>query len=148
MTAHVRTMVGIAMLVMAGCAGGTADVGGKVTFQGKPVVFGTVVLIGEDGLPKSGPIQPDGTFRVSGAKTGTAKVAVSSPAPPGVVLAGKKAGVGRDAGDDRTPRDAGPPVSPEVVKGWFPIPDRFADPTRSGQTAEVKSGQPLEIDLK
>jgi len=146
MTAFLRTALGIALLAATGC-GGTADVAGKVTFQGKPVVFGTVVVIGSDGIPKSGAIQPDGTYRVRGVKTGTAQVTVSSPPPPGVATAGKKKG-GRDEDDDRRPADAGNAVSPEVAKGWFAIPDKYADPARSGLTAEVKSGQPVDIDLK
>lgn len=147
MTALLRTATGIAVLATAGC-GGTADVAGKVTFQGKPVVFGTVVVIGGDGIPKSGPIQPDGTYRVGGVKIGPAKVTVSSPPPPGVVPGGRKPKVGRDADDERTPADAGASVSPEVAKGWFPLPEKYADPARSGLTADAKPGQRVDLDLK
>ena len=130
----------------AGCGGGTADVSGKVTYQGKPVVFGTVVLIGPDGVPKSGPIQPDGSFRVTGVKPGAAKVAVSSPPPPGATLPKKGPAIGRDAGDK--PPENETPVSPEVARNWFPLPDKFADPAQSGATADVQSGKPVDIDLK
>jgi hypothetical protein len=147
MRASLGIGVGIALLAATGCSSGTADVAGKVTFQGKPVVFGTVVLIGPGGIPKSGALQPDGTYQVAGVRTGTAQVTVSSPPPPGLVPAGKKAKAGRDD-DDRRPADAGNPVSPEVAKGWFPLPDKYADPTRSGLTVEVKSGQRVDLDLK
>ncbi|HXG12534.1 MAG TPA: hypothetical protein VNK04_22450 [Gemmataceae bacterium] len=147
MRALLRTALAAVLLAVAGCGGGTADVAGKVTFRGKPVVFGTVVVIGPDGVPKSGAIQPDGTYRVRGVKTGIAKVTVSSPPPPGLVPASKKK-VGRDEADERTPADAGNPVSPEVARGWFPVPEKYADPERSGLTAEVKPGQPVDIDLK
>jgi hypothetical protein len=96
MTRLIRTAVPFAILFMTGC-GGTTDLSGKVTFQGKPVVYGSVVVIGSDGIPKSGAIQPDGTYRVSGVKLGSAKLAVSSPQPPGAVAA-KKAG--RERADD------------------------------------------------
>jgi hypothetical protein len=148
MTALLRTAVGIAVLALVGCGGDTADVAGKVTFQGKPVVFGTVLVIGPDGVPKSGAIQPDGTYRVSSVKTGTARVTVSSPPPPGLIPAGKKPRVGKEEADERMPADANNSVSPEVAKGWFPLPQKYADPELSGLTADVKAGHPVDIGLK
>ena len=146
MKALARIAVVAALLVAIGCGGGTAPVAGKVTFQGKRVVFGTVVVIGTDGIPKSGPIQPDGTYRVAGVKVGPAKVAVSSPPPPGVTLARKAPRGGREDDDGRAAVDG--PVNPEVAKNWFPIPNKYGDPEKSGLTAEVKPGQPVDIDLK
>ena len=35
-----------------------------------------------------------------------------------------------------------------MIKSWFAIPDKYGDPAKSELTAEVKSGQPLDIDLK
>jgi hypothetical protein len=134
-----------AVLVTVGCAGGT-DVSGKVTFQGKPVVYGTVVLIGSDGIPRSGAIQPDGSFQVKGAKLGKAKVAVSSPPPPGAAKGGRPK-VGREA-EDRAPADAGEPVNPELAKNWVQLPDKYADATKSELTAEIKAGTPLELTLR
>jgi len=148
MTPLLRTAIAITLLAVVGCGGGTTDVSGKVTYQGKPVVFGTVLVIGADGIPKSGPIQPDGTFRMSGVRIGPAKVTVSSPPPPGSVAAAPRAKVGRDADDERTPADANTPVSPEVAKGWFPLPEKYSDPDKTDLTAEIKAGQPLEIELK
>jgi hypothetical protein len=150
MTPLLRIAVGVAVLAAAGC-GGTVDVAGKVTYKGKPVMYGTVLLIGADGIPKSGAIQPDGTYQVDGVKPGPAKATVSSPAPPGspaAIAADQRAGRGgRDPNDDRKVAEA-QPVSPEVAKGWFPIPDKYADPLKSGLTADVKSGQPVDLDLK
>lgn len=148
MTRFFHAALGLIVLPLAGCGGGTTEVSGRVTFQGKPLVFGTVVMIGSDGIPKSGPIQPDGTYRVKGVKTGMAQLAISSPPPPGAASAGPKTRGGREENDDRTPADAGASVSPEVIHGWFPIPDKFADHTLSGQTAGVRPGQPVDIDLK
>jgi hypothetical protein len=147
MRALLRSVIGVALLAaVAGC-GGTANPGGKVTFQGKPVVFGTVVMIGPDGIPKSGAIEPDGSYRVRGVRVGTAKVTVSSPPPPG--RSARKAKVGRDADDDeRRPADEGTPASPEVIKAWFPLPEKYADPAKSDLKAEVKPGQPVNLELK
>jgi hypothetical protein len=145
--AGLQTALTLALLTAAGC-GGTADVAGKVTFAAKPVVFGTVVVIGADGIPKSGAIQLDGTYLVRGVKTGTAQVTVSSPPPPGMSPVGAKPKVGRDADDERRPADADNPVNPELAKGWFPIPQKYADPEKSGLQVEVKPGQPVDIDLQ
>jgi hypothetical protein len=146
MRALIAGAVGVVVLAAAGCGGGTADVSGKVTYQGKPVVFGTVLVIGSDGVPKAGAIQKDGTYRVSDVKIGAAKVTVSSPPPPGA----RKATGGRDGRDapDDERRVADEPVDPELVKSWFPLPERYADPAKSDLTTDVKPGQPFDIDLK
>lgn len=138
--------LGLAALASAGC-GGAATVEGKVTYQGKPVVYGTVVVIGPDNLPKSGTIQTDGSYRVSGVKPGAAKLSVSSPPPPGAQVARKPRG-GREADQDEPKADGVTPASPEVIKAWFPLPDKYADPAQSGLTADVRSGQSVNLDLK
>jgi hypothetical protein len=148
MTGYLRAALGAAVLSVAGCSGGTTDVSGKVSYNGKPVVFGTVQIIGSDGLPKSGAIQPDGTFRVSGVKVGSAKVTVSSPPPPGSSAAAPRAKVGREAEEERRPADADTPVSPEVAKGWFALPEKYSDPSKTDLAVEIKARQALEIDLK
>lgn len=149
MSILIRTAAVAFALAAAGCGGGTVDVVGKVTHNGKPVVYGTVVLVGSDGLPKSGPIQPDGSFRVAGVATGTAKVSVSSPQPPGAAAPARKPRGGRDADDEeRTPPPAVAPADPEVIKGWFPLPEKYGDPAKSDLVVEVKGGQPIDLDLK
>lgn len=135
-----------ALLALAGCGEPTADVSGKVTYQGKPVTYGTVVLLDAAGAPKAGTIQPDGTYRIGGVRTGAVKLAVSSPPPPGSEPA-RKAATGRDRDDDKPPPDVAP-ASPEVIRNWFPIPDKYGDPSKSDLTGEAKSGQPIDIDLK
>ncbi|AMV27235.1 hypothetical protein VT84_22730 [Gemmata sp. SH-PL17] len=146
MTRFIRPAVLITVLALAGCGEPTTDVSGKVTYRGKPVAFGTVVVLDAAGAPKSGQIQPDGTYRVSGVRPGPVKVAVSSPPPPGSEPSRKSAG-GRDGDDDKPPLNI-PPAAPEVIKSWFPIPDKYGDPNKSELTGEAKSGQPLDIDLK
>lgn len=134
---------------MAGCNSKVATVTGKVTFQGKPVVFGTVSIIGPDGMTQSGPIQPDGSFSVPGVGVGEGKVAVTSLKPPDGGDGKSKRG-GRDAGgqdDERTikPEAAAPP---EVIQNWFPIPAKYGDHKQSGLTVPVGDGKPVTIDLK
>jgi hypothetical protein len=147
MTPTLRTAAALAALTAAGC-GGTADVDGTVKYQGKPVVYGTVVVIGSDGIPKSGTIRPDGTFRVDGVRVGAARVAVSSPRPPGSepAPAAKPKG-GREDPVDKpvVPVD---PADPEVIRSWFALPSKYGNPDTSELTADVQSGRPLDLDLK
>jgi hypothetical protein len=149
-TLPLRVAPALFLLLASGCGGGTTDVSGKVTFQGKPVVYGTVVMIGSDGIPKNGPIQPDGSYHISGVKTGPVKVAVSSPPPPGVTPPAAK---GRDRQMDEGKPEAPPamaagPVNPDVVKHWFVLPEKFGDPAKSGVSVDVAAGQPVTIELK
>ena len=149
MTPLIRSLAAAAVLAAAGCGGGKADVEGKVTFNGKPVVYGTVVVVGPDGIPKSGMIQPDGSYRVSGVPVGSARVAVTSPRPPGSETPPKKRAMGRDALDeDKPPPEPPPPAPPEVIKNWVSLPEKYGDPSTSQLTLNVKSGQPADIELK
>jgi hypothetical protein len=146
MTRHLRPAILLAALAAAGCGDPTTEVTGKVTYQGKPVVYGSVVVFDAGGAPKSGAIQPDGTFRISGVRLGSVKVAVSSPLPPGSQPTGKKDA--RDAVDPDKPPVEVAPAPPEVIKNWVPIPNKYGDPNTSELTTNVKAGEPLNIELK
>ncbi|MBA4064383.1 MAG: hypothetical protein C0501_11850 [Isosphaera sp.] len=148
MTPLLRAAAAAATLSAAGCGGGVADVAGTVKYQGKPVVYGSVVVIGSDGVPKSGTIRPDGTFRVDGVRVGAARVAVSSPRPPGSEPppAPKPKG-GREEAVDK-PVPPVDPADPEVIRNWVALPARYGDPDKSELTADVQSGRPLDLDLK
>jgi hypothetical protein len=141
------TLVGL--LAAAGCGGRTTDVSGTVTFKGKPVVYGTVVFFGPDGLSKSGVLKPDGTYTVVGVPVGACKVAVSSPPPQEVLIPSTKKGRGgRDEDDERIPPPPTISTDPAVTKGWVPLPEKFGDPDKSGLTADVQPGKPADFDLK
>lgn len=146
MTRLIRLAALPALLVLAGCGEKTTDVTGKVSYKGKALVYGTVAVLDGSPAPKVGAIQPDGTFRVAGVRPGVHKVAVSSAAPPGSDAARKN--VDRREADDERTVAAAPPASPEVLKGWFAIPDKYGDPAKSDLTADVKVGVPLDLDLK
>ena len=64
---------------------GATTLTGRVTSQGKPVVFGTVTVITSDHRAHSVPIRPDGTYVLKRVPRGPVKVAVSSPNPQPVV---------------------------------------------------------------
>src|SRR5262249_53206370 len=54
---------------------GTASISGHVTFQGKPLIDGTIVFTSEDGKAE-GKIAQDGTYKVEGVKPGKYRVGI------------------------------------------------------------------------
>ena len=132
-----RPVLPAAVLALAAGCGGRGDVSGKVTYQGKPLVWGTVQFECSDGMLKQSNINSDGTYSVHGLATGKAKVAVSSINPKSSDFQPRQA-------EGRPP----PPPRPEV-KGWFPIPDKYDTPHQSGLFYAINSGpNTIDIDLK
>lgn len=131
-----RPAVAVALFVLAAGCAGRGDVSGKVTYQGKALVWGTIQIEGSDGVLKQSNIGSDGTYSVQGLAPGEAKVAVSSLNPNSA---------------DFQPRVAEghqPPPRPQV-KGWFPVPATYDTPHKSGVVITVKSGaNAINIDLK
>ncbi len=125
---------GIALLALTaiGCRG---NVSGKVTYKDKPVVFGTVLIQGRDGL-RQGNIAPDGTYSVRDVATGEARVAVNSPNPKGIQLYPNK-----------NPQYKQEPY-PDVP-GWFALPKHYEAVESSGLTYTIKGGSnTINIELK
>lgn len=129
-------MIGLALA--SGCGPRAAKVAGKVTYNGKPVVTGSVTLKAVDGTIHQVGIKPDGTFEMEKlVPVGPAQVGVSSPDP-------KPSARALAGGDSRVP--AGPPPPPPGA--WFPLPAKFADPATSGVTIQVGSSPTIDIELK
>lgn len=121
-------------LLAAGCGAGRGDLGGAVTYQGKPVSSGTVTAVGSDGVPKSGFIA-DGKYEVRDLPAGQVKLAVTSPDPGRAPPKSRKG-------------ESGPAPKPERA-GWVPLPEKFADLATSGLTADLKAGaNSHDIELK
>jgi hypothetical protein len=131
------------LVAAAGCSS-RATVSGKVTYKGKPVVWGTVTAIASDGVQYAAQINPDGTYSIANVPTGPARFAVSSPNPDGSARGGPAAAKG-GAGDRGDGAEAGPPNPPPGA--WFPIPDQYSDPARSGLTATIGSA-PVDLNLE
>jgi hypothetical protein len=130
-----RPVAWISFLTLAvlGCQG-RGDVSGRVTFQNKPLKFGTVLIEGSDGNAGQGNIEADGSYFVPGITTGQARVAVNSPDPKSITLVGK--------------RDKKPEPYPDVP-GWFAIPKQYEKTATSGLTYTIKGGtNKIDIELK
>lgn len=134
------------ILCLAGCEAGKADVTGKVTYQGKPVVWGTVIVQGPDGVAVNGTIAPDGTYAVRGVTAGPAKLGVVSRNPGVRGMAVSRGGRG---GKEEGAAPAAPlAAGPEKGK-WFPLPPAAEDPEKSGLTANFGGGSNAhDIELK
>ena len=122
------TLLGLFILLAAGCgdaADQTAEVQGRVFYQGNPLEGGTIVFTpdaarGGSGALARAEIQSDGRFRL---RTGDKNGAV--PGWHRVTVA-----------------PAGPVGSPTRL-----LPSRYCDPELSGKSIEVKPGQENSIDL-
>jgi hypothetical protein len=133
-----RPSVAAALLALAaaGCAG-RGDVSGRVTYKGKPLVWGTVQFEGSDKIIKQGNINSDGTYTIRGLGTGEARAAVSSINP-------KSSDFQMRQVEGRPP----PKPRPEV-KGWFAIPEKYDAPYKSGLVYTIQRGEnAINIELE
>jgi hypothetical protein len=71
------------LAAIAGCGSSTGTITGKVSFQGKAVSAGNVILLAEDGTKVSTRIKPDGTYRAS-LPVGLVRIAVDLSGPTGL----------------------------------------------------------------
>ena len=123
------------VIVLAGVSGcGSAvKVEGKVTYRGRPVRCGSVIVVCADRTARSGIIGPDGSYSVKGLPPGTVKMGV----------------VSRDPSSGRSVVRDGKRVRPEKVEGWFALPQKYEAPEGSGLGCTVDSGRvTYDIDLK
>jgi hypothetical protein len=131
----------IVLVGISGCDK-TATVTGKVTYQGRPVTYGSVIFLNADKTARSGAIAADGSYRVERVLPGTVKIAIISRDP----AKGRSANRGHKPVQPETNAGASPTMS---VASWFPLPSRFESPASSPLGCNVPSGQfNHDIDLK
>ena len=101
-------IMGLALCQVAGCGPSPGEISGTVTFQGKTLASGTVIIVGSDLLTYYGNIEDDGTYTVAKVPTGPAKIVVFSP-----------------------------PAFRADPKKWFPLPKKYEEFETSGLTLTV-----------
>lgn len=131
-------------LLATGCGARTATVSGSVTYRGKPVTAGSVVLYCPDKQIVRGLIGPDGRYSIPNVPVGpgAAVVTVQSHAklPDGMRFA------------QRLPKSDGGPVPPAADPAdakQVPLPTRYTLPEESGLSVVVGGGAvTYDIELK
>lgn len=161
----VLCVLAAALAGVTGCGRGTADVSGQVTHRGKVVVCGSVTLVGPDGMTRSGRINPDGTYAVSGVGAGTVRVAVMSddPARPldpykaakthGKAVVEPADDSGRDPEAGRAvpvaPNDRSNWAEPGIDRSkWFVLPKKYELVPTSGLSVEIRAGANTGVDIE
>jgi hypothetical protein len=136
-------------ILLSGCGPSLGSLSGKVTYRGKELTSGTVLLLGSDGVPLSALIGPDGSYRFDSVPIGPARLGVSSPAP--VVEKQKINNWSRGRaqvkpGVQVANRASAPKAG---ASGWFPIPAKFAAPETSGLACAIKgAGDTHQIEMR
>lgn len=142
----IRTVLGCALLLAAGCGRGdglpgpTGTVSGKLTSNGKPAPAGTLVNCThvEKSFPAIGATDANGNFtlEMKGGKNilvGKYTVAISPPV------------VKMDPAEAMRLSQAGTPPQANFPE----IPEKYRSADTSGETLEVKTGaNTLNIDMK
>lgn len=140
-------LVVLFLAAASGCGSSVGSLSGKVTYQGKTVASGTVMVIGSDGIPRYGKIETDGAYKIDDVPPGPVKVTVNSPNPvpdPAQVAAAQARP--KRGGREQTNPITAPTSDPKL---WFEIPAKYGDPNTSGKETTVKGGNnTLNIELE
>ena len=140
MLASVR-LLPLSVACVPGCsqAPPAASVAGTVTYSGKPVTSGDVVMVGGDGRPSlPGRVRADGTFTIGQVMPGTVKVGFFNPPPPALPQTTSAAAEDEELKQMR-----------ELAKRYVRTPEKYSDPQQSGLSFDLKPGHnECYIELK
>jgi hypothetical protein len=136
-----RAFTIMALMAATGCASrGSGNVTGRVTFKGKVVASGSVVMAADEGPPATATIESDGSYVCRNVPAGAVRIGVVSP---------------NDALEARERRAQKPGIEGAGDMGkfdpakWFAIPSKYANYMNSPLTFEVKKGEnTFDIDLE
>jgi hypothetical protein len=141
-TAAVGVLLVVVGLFFLGKPKGTVT--GRVTFRGRPVMYGAVVLVGKDGIAAAGRIETDGTYTVEKAPVGEVSVGVVSKDPVYV----HRVTVLKNTREQVTAAALAPPPGVDRRK-WMPLPQQYEDPTSSGLSTTIRKGtNEFDINLR
>lgn len=140
-----RTLACMLVFLLAGCGRNTGDVSGKVTYQGKPLVCGSVQFAGSDGQPRLSAIDKEGNYSLKNALAGENRILVFSLDPRREAEAARRNRMNNPGKPIEEPS-----VDPELSKRWFPIPEKYSDPQKSDLVFTIQAGKmnTYDIDLK
>jgi hypothetical protein len=137
-----RAWLPLLLILLAGCGGKTSSVSGKVTFQGRPLEGGSVILYCEDKQIVRGLIGPDGTYTIPNVPKGVATVTVKAHAPiPAGFQLKQQLPPSKDG-----PR---PPLTEKIAGEPDAVPECYGLPEESGLQVQVGPGRVVfDIDLR
>lgn len=135
----VGSLVAFAAVFASGCGSETATVTGRVTYQGRPVTNGSVIVYCSDKQIVRGNIGPDGAYTIPNVPRGTLAVTVQTHAriPAGLKM------------QQNLPPSSGgpvPPTAPADDTTRVFVPARYALPEESGLSVVVDRG-PVTYDI-
>lgn len=117
---------------------------GRVVCNGKPVVMGTIVVLGKDGKLRAVPIAADGSYEVAGVPHGKVQLGVISRDPAKIhERYAKMAGA-----TDRLATDDRGALHHTDKKQWVPVPRQYEDPQYSGLVTTLQGQSKFDIELK
>jgi hypothetical protein len=121
----------LAAIIAGGCKPRIGNVSGTVKFDGKPLPGGTITFFDEKNGAFSSAIEANGSYSVTGVRSGRARIAVAVPMPipiesssmPGIKIT---------------------PPTVDVPK----IPDKYHSAEKSGLVCDVRGGdQAFDVEL-
>jgi hypothetical protein len=136
----------LTLIFASGCGPGDVTLAGTVTYQGKPVVYGTVGLVAPGQPVRTATLTPEGRYTLS-APQGDYKVSISSPPPPGVAFKNLASKPTEAEDQDKKSSETAAAVPPDVVKAWIDLPQKYNDPNQSGIVLKVIPGANADISL-
>jgi hypothetical protein len=135
-------LIALGSLFGGGCGSRTATVVGRVTYQGKPVTGGSVIVYCSDKQIARGNIAVDGAYSIPNVPYGSSVVTVQGPtmAPAGLRT------------QQALPPSTGGPLPPTVLvsdPAQIAIPLRYGVPEESGLSLAIdRTTVTYDIDLK
>ena len=133
----------LSFTVMVGCGPGQGDVSGTVSYKGRNLVYGSVMLIGSDGIPKYSEIKADGSYAFAELPVGDYRVGINSSDP----LAPMGSRDGETKSSARSKEEEQQLAA--LKTKWVPLPLNYGDPKSSNLTLSIAGAKGKhDIELK